>query len=200
MRKSLPVRKIINPKFIFPNKFLIWNLGIGICCLLLTKEGFGGEWGVGGGVGVALPAGGLGRDLKGGPRLEVVGGREVRSGLRIQGGLRIFPLKGKREGVEVNLLSAGLSALYKTSTTREKISLLISGGLGWDWINRSFQTGREKGSGPFLSGEGGVSLPFGSAVGGLDLEGLLIFHRILSQEPGDIVSFGLRIWYNFNEK
>ena len=168
-----------------------------IVILFLSKEGSGRTWGVGGGAGIALPAGGLGRNLKVGPRLEVVGGTMILSGFRIQGGVGVQPLEGKREGVEVNFVSTGLSALYKTSTTRKRISLLISGGLGWDWIERSFYTGKEKGNGPYLSGEGGLNLPFGDL---LDLEGLLIFHRALSQESGDIVSFGIRIWYQINEK
>ena len=188
MRKSLRDRLFI--------EIVVWS----VVALLFAKEGLCGGWGIGGGAGVAIPGGGLGRDLRAGPRLEIAGGKEIRSGLRIQGGLRSNTLHGKREGVMVNFLSAGISSHFKTSRSRDKISLLISGGLGWDWIDRSFKSGKERGSGPFLSGEGGVNLPFGSTKGNLDLEGLIIIHRTLSQKSGNIVSFGLRIWYNFNEK
>ena len=171
----------------------------GFSVILFAGEVWGGGWGMGGGAGVAIPAGDLGRDLEEGPRMELLGGKEIHWGFSIRGGVRIYPLQGKREDLKVNLFSGGFSAYYNTSSSREKISFLLSAGLGWNSINRSFQTGKERGNGPSLSGEGGIRLPFNSSPGNLDLEGLLIFERLLSQKSGDLLSFGMRVWYSFNE-
>jgi hypothetical protein len=152
-------------------------------------------WRIGVGAGVAIPSGGLNRDLKGSPRLELSGGKELLNKLRLITGLKYHPLQGRREGLKVNLFSTGLSLHYRTSSTRKKISFLLSGGLGWDWIDRTFQSGKETGNGPYFSEELGLNLPFGTSSSEFDLEGLLTFHHTLSEKSGNIFSFGFRIWH-----
>jgi hypothetical protein len=115
--------------------------------------------------------------------------------LRLNAGLNYHPLQGRREDLNVNLLSSGLSLHYRTSSSRKKVSFLLTGGLGWDWIDRSLLSGTEKGNGPSITGEGGLNLPFGTPSSILDLEGLFIYHRMFSKKSGDIISFGLRIWH-----